>query len=151
MAKSAVGTTEAPGRNVRAKSVLDQGGFEFRRQWEYKQAWRGGDVLAVPPHHTSQTCPSCSHVSAENRRTQARFVCVACGYENNADTVGAINILERTSLVSLRREGAVRPLDETGTHRSDSGASRLGAVGISSLSAGAATVMSREGACQPEK
>ena len=95
MAKSAVGTTEAPGRNVRAKSVLDQGGFEFRRQWEYKQAWRGGDVLAVPPHHTSQTCPSCSHVSAENRRTQARFVCVACGYENNADTVGAINILER--------------------------------------------------------
>jgi len=33
------------------------------------------------------------HVSAENRQTRARFACVACGYENNADLVGAINVL----------------------------------------------------------
>jgi len=32
-------------------------------------------------------------VSKDNRRTQARFACVACGYENNADVVGAISIL----------------------------------------------------------
>ncbi|KXW57422.1 zinc ribbon domain-containing protein [Ferrovum myxofaciens] len=35
------------------------------------------------------------HVSADNRQTQAKFACVECGYENNADRVGAINILER--------------------------------------------------------
>ncbi len=100
MSKSAAGSSEAPGRNVKAKSglnksILDQGWFEFRRQLEYKQAWLGGAVLAVLPRNTSRTCPACGHVAKENRRTQAQFKCVDCGYENNADLVGAINVLER--------------------------------------------------------
>ena len=100
MSKSAAGSVEVPGRKVKQKSglnksILDQGWGEFRRQLEYKQAWLGGEVLAVPPHNTSRTCPACGHVSAENRQTQAKFECVECGYENNADVVGAINILER--------------------------------------------------------
>ena len=100
MSKSAAGTTGQPGRNVRAKSglnksILDQGWFEFRRHLEYKQFWLGGDVRAVPARNTSRTCPDCGHVSADNRQTQAQFLCVECGYENNADLVGAINILER--------------------------------------------------------
>ena len=70
-----------------------KGWFEFRRQLEYKQAWRGGAVLAVSPKNTSRTCPCCGHVSAENRQAQAKFACVDCGYENNADLVGAINVL----------------------------------------------------------
>jgi putative transposase len=98
MSKSAAGSSEAPGRNVKSKSglnksILDQGWFEFRRQLEYKQAWQGGEVLAVPPRNTSRTCPCCGHMSAENRQTQAKFACVDCGYEANADLVGAINVL----------------------------------------------------------
>ena len=100
MSKSASGTTDAPGRNVRAKSglnraILDQGWGEFRRQIEYKTAWRGGFFVAVPPQNTSRTCPSCRHVAAENRKTQALFACVRCAHEANADHVGAINVLER--------------------------------------------------------
>ncbi|CAM3654011.1 transposase [Polaromonas hydrogenivorans] len=100
MSKSSKGTTEAPGKNVAAKSglnkaILDQGWFEFRRQLEYKLAWRGGMLIAVPAHYTSQTCPACGHVAKENRQTQARFACVDCGYENHADVVGALNILAR--------------------------------------------------------
>ena len=100
MSKSTGGSSDSPGRNVKAKSglnksILDQGWFEFRRQLEYKQAWLGGEVLALPPRNTSRTCPACGHVSAGNRQTQARFGCVECGYENNADLVGAINVLER--------------------------------------------------------
>jgi putative transposase len=98
MSKSAAGSSETPGRNVKAKSglnksILDQGWFEFRRQLDYKQIWRGGEVLAVPPRNTSRTCPACGHVPAENRQTQAKFACVDCGYEANADLVGAINVL----------------------------------------------------------
>ena len=100
MSKSAAGTAENPGKNVAAKSglnkaILDQGWGEFRRQLDYKTAWNGGILFAVPPHHTSQTCPCCGHVSAANRQTQARFACVECGYENHADVVGAINVKER--------------------------------------------------------
>jgi len=98
LSKSAAGSSEKPGKNVRAKSglnrsILDQGWFEFRRQLEYKQAWRGGSVIAVPPRNTSRTCPACRHVSADNRQTQVWFACVECGFEENADLVGAINIL----------------------------------------------------------
>jgi putative transposase len=97
MSQSARGTAEAPGRNVRAKSglnkaILDQGWCEFRRQLEYKTAWRGGFFVAVPPRDTSRTCPRCGHISADNRRTQALFACVRCGHEANADYVGALNV-----------------------------------------------------------
>ncbi|OHE78115.1 MAG: hypothetical protein A3F67_11445 [Verrucomicrobia bacterium RIFCSPHIGHO2_12_FULL_41_10] len=34
-------------------------------------------------------------MSVENRLTQAEFACVKCSYENHADIVGAMNILER--------------------------------------------------------
>jgi IS605 OrfB family transposase len=100
MSRSAKGTQEAPGKNVKAKaglnkSILDQGWSMFASMLEYKQLWRGGEVVYVPPHHTSQTCPSCGHVDKANRKTQAHFDCVACGYQNNADVVGAINVLAR--------------------------------------------------------
>ena len=127
MSRSAAGTTEKQGRNVRAKSglnksILDQGWFEFRRQLDYKVAWRGGWLLAVPPQYTSRTCPCCGHVSAENRKTQAQFLCVACGYANHADVVGAINILRAGhARCACPVSGAAMP-PAAGTHRSDSGA-----------------------------
>ncbi|RKT99140.1 cytosine methyltransferase, partial [Burkholderia sp. Nafp2/4-1b] len=42
-----------------------------------------------------RTCPACACVSAQNRLTQARFACIECGFEENADVVGAINVLAR--------------------------------------------------------
>ena len=100
MSRSSKGSVDAPGKKVRQKSglnkaILDQGWFEFRRQLEYKLNWNGGLLVAVPPHNTSRTCPACGHMAAENRQTQARFECIDCGYENNADVVGAMNVLAR--------------------------------------------------------
>ena len=100
MSKSAKGTAEEPGQNVKQKSglnraILDQSWTEFRRQLDYKSQWQGGVLVAVPPHNTSRTCPCCGHTDKENRLTQAKFECIECGYRNNADVVGALNILER--------------------------------------------------------
>ncbi len=100
MSKSAKGNNKQYGKMVKQKSglnrsMLDQGWAEFRRQLEYKSAWNGGFVVAVPPQYTSQTCPCCDHVSKDNRQKQAKFECVECGFEENADVVGAINILAR--------------------------------------------------------
>ncbi len=98
MSKSAAGTVSLPGRNVRAKSglnrsILDQGWYEIRRQLAYKQLWRGGQVLAVPPAYTSQRCVCCGHTAKENRLSQSKFRCQVCGYTANADVNGARNIL----------------------------------------------------------
>ena len=140
MSRSAAGTTEQPGKNVRAKSglnksILDQGWFEFRRQLDYKLAWNGGYLIAVPPRNTSRTCPCCGHVSADNRQTQAAFRCVECGFEENADVVGAINILRAGhARCACEVSGAVMP-PAAGTHRSDSFRldAGMGAVGIPRL------------------
>ncbi|MCX7066687.1 MAG: transposase [Methylococcales bacterium] len=77
------------------KSILDQGWGLFFEMLAYKQDWNGGLLIKVPPQYTSQKCPRCHHTDKANRLTQAEFVGVGCGYENNADVVGAINILTR--------------------------------------------------------
>ena len=98
MSKSAKGTVENPGTNVRAKSglnksILDQGWHEFRRQISYKLEWLGGQLVLVNPKNTSRCCPECGHTTKENRKTQEKFHCVQCSYKANADFVGAVNVL----------------------------------------------------------
>lgn len=98
MSKSAKGNIEQPGKNVKAKSglnraILDQGWFEARRQLEYKQLWRGGNVVAVAPQYTSQKCSECAHVDKGSRLSQEKFCCTQCGFKANADTNAAKNIL----------------------------------------------------------
>lgn len=98
MSASAKGTAEAPGKNVRAKAglnrgILDAAWGEFTRQLTYKLQWRGGQVILVNPAYTSRTCRICGHESAENRKTQSVFSCVACGHTENADVHAAKNIL----------------------------------------------------------
>ena len=66
--------------------------------WQQYKA--GGYVVAVPAAYTSCECPSCTCTDKRNRPRQAQFRCIGCGYENNADIVGAINV---------RRKGRTGP------------------------------------------
>jgi putative transposase len=98
-------SASAEGKGAGAKSglhrsILDASPFELRRQLEYKTVWRGGLLVPVPPQNTSRTCPCCEHVSQDNRKTPADFVCVECGFWENADFVAAINI-QRLGIASL--------------------------------------------------
>lgn len=100
MSKSSKGNSENKGKKVAQKSglnkaILDQGWSMFSAMLEYKQSWNSGVVIRVPAQYTSQTCPCCHHVAKENRLTQAEFVCVECGFSENADLVGAINVLAK--------------------------------------------------------
>ena len=99
MSRSSQGTKAKPGKRVNQKSglnraILDASPFELRRQLEYKTQWSGGLLVAVPAQNTSRKCPECQHTAAENRKRQAKFVCVECGYSAHADYVGAVNIKE---------------------------------------------------------
>jgi putative transposase len=122
MSRSAAGTIEQPGSNVRAKSglntsILDQAWYEARRQLEYKQKWRGGTVIAVPAHHTSQRCADCDYVNPDNRISQSDFRCLECGNSANADLNAARNILAAGRAVIACGEIATGQLDEARTHR----------------------------------
>jgi transposase len=94
MTRSARGTRDAPGRNVAAKaglnrSVLQQGWGLFARRLEDKAP---GRVEKITPAYTSQRCSACGHVDRESRKSQADFLCTACGYVCNADVNAARNI-----------------------------------------------------------
>jgi len=100
MTKSAKGTLETPGKQVKQKqglnrSITQQGWGMFFEFLSYKLEERGGKLIKVDPKYTSQTCPSCKYVSKQNRASQSKFVCKRCNYTNNADVVGALNILDR--------------------------------------------------------
>ncbi|OTG71228.1 transposase [Acinetobacter sp. A1-4-2] len=98
MSRSASGTQEQKGKNVKAKSglnkaILDQGWSMLVNMLEYKQQWSGGLLVKVNAQYTSQTCSQCGHVAKENRQTQEKFECVECGFVANADFNAACNIL----------------------------------------------------------
>jgi len=98
MSKSAKGTKEKHGTNVRAKSglnksILDAGWAMVAQMLEYKQAWRGGLVQYVPAPYTSQKCSMCGHTAKANRVSQSKFQCTQCGHAENADHNAAKNIL----------------------------------------------------------
>ena len=69
------------------------------------------EQLPVPPQNTSRFCPCCEHVSKDNRKSQSEFVCVECGFSENADLVGAINTkrLGIASFVCSLSSGDVSP------------------------------------------
>jgi len=98
MVKSAKGTKENPGKNVKLKSqlnrsILDQGWYTFQNYLSYKLDLRGGRLILISPKNTSTKCRICGHIAKENRKTQAEFQCIQCGHNENADLNASINIL----------------------------------------------------------
>ena len=97
MTASAKGTEDVPGRQVSQKSglnksILDQGWGQFATLLSYKMAWRGGQIVWVPPHYTSQKCSHCGHTHPDNRERKS-FKCCVCGFAADADLNAALNIL----------------------------------------------------------
>lgn len=52
----------------------------------------GFTLFKINPAYTSQTCPVCGFVSRSNRPSSDVFLCGQCGYTENADCVGALNL-----------------------------------------------------------
>jgi putative transposase len=98
MTKSAKGTVDKPGKMVKQKSglnksILDQGWGMFKQFLAYKLKYNyGTKLIEVNPQYTSQKCSSCGHIDADNRKNQASFKCVKCGFSMNADLNASLNI-----------------------------------------------------------
>ncbi len=100
MTKATKGTVEKPSKNASAnrglnRVITQQSWGLFFELLEYKLSQRGGQLIKVDPKFTSQTCNECGHISKENRKSQDKFVCTACGHSANADINASKNILAR--------------------------------------------------------
>lgn len=111
MSKRIVEMAKAEGKAIALENLLGirervKGSKKFSRMmsgWnfrelasfiEYKAALAGVPVIYVDPKETSKTCPKCGNVSRYNRR-KGWFKCTKCGYQSDADRVGALNIAAR--------------------------------------------------------
>ncbi len=107
MSKSAKGTVESPGTNVKAKAglnrvILNAGWRRFNSYCDYKF----GNVILVDPKYTSQRCIQCGHVDQDNRKTQSKFKCMACGHADHADINASANVLQASGIGASARGGA---------------------------------------------
>jgi transposase len=113
MTRSAKGTRENPGRNVRQKAGLNRGilgsgwGLLVRRLEDKAP----GRVENIRPAFTSQRCSACGHVDAKSRESQARFVCTACGFALHADVNAARNIAAGHAVTARGGDGVTRPVN----------------------------------------
>jgi putative transposase len=108
MTAAAVGTVEAPGRNVAAKaglnrSILDAGWTQFARILVAKAESAGRPVVFVNPSSTSIDCHTCGARCVRPR--QDTVVCPVHG-ELDADLNGARNIASRAGLGSGQASAA---------------------------------------------
>ena len=105
MMRSAKGTTQQPGSNVRAKSrlnfaIADASWTLFASMLHAKAEEAGRTVFEVDPRYTSQTCAGCGLVDAASRISQAEFICTNCGLQLDADVNAAKVILKRAELAA---------------------------------------------------
>jgi transposase len=113
MTRSAKGTRENPGRNVRAKAglnrqILRSGWGLLVRRLEEKAI---GRIEKISPAFTSQRCSACGQVDPKSRESQAVFRCTACGYACHADVNAARNIAAGHAVTARGGDGVTRPVN----------------------------------------
>lgn len=118
MTRSARGTVDAPGRNVRQKAglnraILRSGWGLFARRLEDKAP---GRVQKINPAYTSQMCSACGTTDRKARESQAVFRCRSCGFACNADVNAAKNIAAAGRAVTARGGPQVGPVNREPQH-----------------------------------
>jgi transposase len=113
MTRSAKGTRENPGRNVRAKAGLNRAilGSGWGLLVHRLQDKAPGRVEKIRPAFTSQRCSACGQVDRDSRQSQAVFRCAACGFACHADVNAAINIAAGHAVTVRGGDGAARPVN----------------------------------------
>ena len=66
--------------------------FDLQTKIEYKAEEAGIKTIKIAPNSTSRRCSRCGYIDKENRPEQARFVCLKCGFTENADYNASQNI-----------------------------------------------------------
>ncbi len=93
-------TKAGKGKSGLNREILKSGWYQLEQMLSYKT-----NVIKVPAAYTSQRCHACGHTEKDNRNTQAKFECLACGHRDNADCNAALNILAFGNGATARGDG----------------------------------------------
>ena len=103
--KAALSLEELTG--IRDRMTVRKGQRNRQHSWSFRQlvafiAYKaqrlGIPLVLVDPRNTSRTCSHCGYVDKRNRRSQAEFSCLRCGYASHADTNAARNLASRAAV-----------------------------------------------------
>ncbi|MEE9483176.1 MULTISPECIES: RNA-guided endonuclease InsQ/TnpB family protein [Methylobacterium] len=119
MIRSAAGTVEEPGTNVRQKrglnrSILDAGWGKLVQFVRYKAERAGGGLICVDARGTSQECRRCKAVVA--KPLSLRWHSCPCGLDEHRDVNSARVLRDRGLAVKAASEGG-QPLGDANVGR----------------------------------
>jgi putative transposase len=97
-----------------AGSIADTGWGEFIRQLEYKQTWRGGELVKIDRFFpSSKTCSNCSYIVGSLPLSIRQWTCPKCSAKHDRDVNAAKMILKQ----GLRNSLCVESTDGTASNR----------------------------------
>jgi putative transposase len=73
----------------------------------YKCEAAGIPLILIDPRNTSRTCSVCGHCDKANRKSQAKFECLKCGFQANADKNAAANISRKGLEARAEQSGSL--------------------------------------------
>ena len=77
-----------------AKSVTDQGWYQFRQMLTYKMQWRKGELIEIGRFDpSSKMCSKCGNIKHDLKLSDRIYHCNVCGLSIDRDLNAAINIL----------------------------------------------------------
>ena len=79
-----------------ARSIGDEGWYEFRRMLEYKTQWYGSKLVVIPMFEpSSKRCNNCGEINHNLKLSDRTWICLKCGAVNERDPNSAHNIRDK--------------------------------------------------------
>ena len=76
-----------------AKSITDQGWYQFKQMLKYKMEWRNAKLIEIGPYEpSSKICSKCGNIKHDMELSDRIYRCDACDLEMDRDLNAAINI-----------------------------------------------------------
>ncbi|MEI2718319.1 MAG: transposase [Candidatus Nanopelagicales bacterium] len=118
-----------------ARAISDAAWTELARLLQYRQDWRGGEVVTVDRWYpSSKTCSGCGAVDPDLTLAQRTYRCRSCGLELDRDLNAAINLAVWADAHMARDREATGP--DTNACRGDGSGQRARARETSPSDAG---------------
>ena len=89
-----------------ARSALDAGHYQLKQIISYKAENAGKKVVMVNEAGSTVTCYKCGHKEKMGLKDR-EFICSNCGYQNDRDVNGALNIFKTGESLRLKDQGVL--------------------------------------------